>query len=147
VLRQVTSAIRIDAATTLDEVKALLATCGLPTQDIREDAVFVVARSDVQLCGTAGMEPFGTVGLLRSVAVQPAWRAQGIARALCDEISQRARAMGVRRLFLLTTDAHALFRRAGFATIERDSLPAEIRATAQFRELCPASAVAMARDL
>jgi amino-acid N-acetyltransferase len=142
-----TSSIRIDSATALGEVKALLATCGLPHHDIRDDSVFVVAHSGAEFCGTAGMEPFGAVALLRSVAVHPAWRRKGIAQALCNEVIHRARAMGVRRLFLLTTDAQAFFRRAGFATTERDSLPAEIRATAQFRELCPASASAMARDV
>ena len=125
----------------------LLATCRLPSSDIRNEGVFVVARAGAQLCGTAGLEPFGALALLRSVAVHPAWRGKGIADALCREVMHRARAMGVRRLFLLTTDAQAYFRRLGFAAIERDSLPAEIRATAQFRELCPASAVAMARDV
>jgi len=143
----VTSTIRIDSATTLDEVKVLLATCGLPTEDIRDDGAFVVARAGTQVCGTAGMEAFGAVALLRSVAVHTAWRRKGIADALCGELMQRARAQGVRRLFLLTTDAQAYFRRLGFAAIERDSLPAEIRATAQFRDLCPASATAMARDV
>ena len=141
------SAIRIDSATTLDEVKALLVACGLPTEDIRDEGAFVVARAGTQLCGTAGMELLGAVALLRSVAVHPRWRRKGIARALCDEAIRRAGTMGARRAFLLTTDAQAFFRQLGFAPIERASLPAEIRGTAQFRELCPASATAMARDL
>jgi len=53
----------------------------------------------------------------------------------------------VRRVFLLTTDAQRLFLHLGFAAVERDSVPAEIRATAQFRELCPQTATAMVRDL
>jgi len=48
---------------------------------------------------------------------------------------------------LLTTDAERFFHGLGFAVVERGLLPAEIRATAQFRELCPQTAVAMARDL
>jgi amino-acid N-acetyltransferase len=139
--------ISVGSAGTLGEIKALLSSCNLPTDDIRRDGIFVVARAGAELCGTAGLEPFGAVALLRSVAVQPAWRARGIAHALCEEILRRASAMQVRRVFLLTTDSQHFFGGLGFATIERGSLPAEIRATAQFRELCPQTAVAMARDL
>lgn len=131
----------------LDEVKALLAECRLPTDDIRDDASFVAAYANDGLCGTAGMESFGDIGLLRSVAVRPAWRGQGIARALCDEMMRRVREAGVLRLFLLTTDAEMFFRTIGFDAIAREALPPEVRATAQFRELCPQTAVAMARSL
>ena len=132
---------------TLGEVKALLAACRLPTDDIRHDAAFVVARAGTELCGTAGIEAFGAVALLRSVAVHPAWRGRGIAHALCQQIMRRASALQVRHVFLLTTDAQDFFGRLGFTRVERASLPAEVRATAQFRELCPQTATAMARDL
>ena len=139
--------ISISSTSALDEIKVLLAACGLPTDDLRHDGVFVVARAGAELCGTAGIEAFGAAALLRSVAVRSAWRGRGIARALCQEVMRRASAMQVRRLFLLTTDAQQFFLGLGFATVERDSLPAEIRATAQFRDLCPQTALAMARDL
>jgi len=139
--------ISIGSAGPLAEIKPLLDACHLPTEDIRPDALFVVARAGPELCGTAGLEVFGASALLRSVAVQPAWRGRGIARALCHEAMRRARAAQVRRVFLLTTDAQRFFLGLGFTVIERGLLPAEIRATAQFRELCPQTAVAMARDL
>jgi amino-acid N-acetyltransferase len=139
--------VAIGSASTLSEIKPLLAACRLPTDDIRHDATFVVARAGPELCGTAGIEAFGAVALLRSVAVQPAWRGRGIAHALCQEILRRASAMQVRRVFLLTTDAQRFFARLGFSAIARESLPAEVRATAQFRELCPQTATAMARDV
>lgn len=139
--------VSIGSASALSEVKALLAACRLPTDDIRHGATFVVARAGAELCGTAGIDAFGATALLRSVAVQPAWRGRGIAHALCDEVLRRAKATQVRRVFLLTTDAQIFFQGLGFAVVERDALPAEIRATAQFRELCPQTAAAMAREL
>ena len=139
--------VAVASAAELGEVRRLLAACGLPTDDIRDDAFFVAARSDDALCGTAGIESFGATALLRSVAVHPAWRRKGIARALCDEIMRQARSTGVRRLFLLTTDAERFFRALGFEAVARDALPAEVRATAQFRELCPHTAIAMTRTL
>jgi amino-acid N-acetyltransferase len=141
------SAVSIGGAATLHEIKALLAACRLSTDDIGADAIFVVARAGAELCGTAGIEPFGAVALLRSVAVQPAWRGRGVAQTLCEEVLRRAKALQVRRVFLLTTDAQRFFLDLGFAAVQRDSLPAESRATAQFRELCPQTATAMARDL
>ena len=131
----------------LGEVKTLLAACGLPTSDLRSDGLFLAARENGQLCGVAGMEPLGTSALLRSVAVHPDWRRKGIARALCDAIMRHAREQGVRRLFLLTTDAGSYFHKLGFTRTERDALPAEVRATTQFKETCPQTAIAMARDL
>jgi amino-acid N-acetyltransferase len=137
----------ISKASSLDEIKALLSACRLPTQDIREDATFFAARERAQLCGVAGLEIFGDSALLRSVAVQPAWRRRGLARALCETIMDEARARGVRQLYLLTIDADRVFARLGFAPIERGALPDALRATAQFRELCPQTAIAMARAL
>jgi len=142
-----TPSITIARAADLGEVRQLLAACRLPTDDIGHDGLFVVARSGEELCGTAGMESFGAIGLLRSVAVHPPWRRQGIARALCDEVMRDARRAGVGRLFLLTTDAQTFFRGLGFAEVKRDLLPPAIRETAQFRELCPQTATAMSRDV
>jgi amino-acid N-acetyltransferase len=141
------SGIALSQAPDLREVKRLLAACRLPVDDIGDGQVFIVARARDQLCGTAGLELFGELALLRSVAVDPAWRGKGVAHALCDEAMERARTMNVRRLFLLTTDAQSFFSKLGFCTLDRDRLPAEIRGTAQFRELCPQTAVAMVRGL
>jgi amino-acid N-acetyltransferase len=58
-----------------------------------------------------------------------------------------AKEHGVRRLYLLTTDAQRFFARLGFVVVDREALPPEVRETAQFRELCPQSAIAMVREL
>jgi amino-acid N-acetyltransferase len=58
----------------------------------------------------------------------------------------RARTTGLKKVYLLTTDAQAFFRKLGFAEVPRESAPEAIRRTAQFRTLCPASATLMARE-
>jgi len=141
------SDLHITKAADLGEVKPLLAACRLPTNDIRDDGTFLVARAGPAVCGVAGLETLGSVGLLRSVAVDPAWRRRGVAQALVAALVDRARADGMRRLFLLTTDADRYFSRLGFAALDREALPAQVRATEQFRETCPQAAIAMARDL
>ena len=137
----------IDRARDLGEVKKLLAACGLPTSDLRDDGTFLVAREGGKLCGVAGLEPLGASALLRSVAVDPKWRRKGIAHALCDAIVRHAREQGVRRLYLLTTDADRYFSALGFTRAERDTLPPEVRATTQFTQTCPQTAIAMSREL
>lgn len=138
---------RIESPSRLDEVKSLLAACRLPTEDVDEHIRFLVAREDGQLLGVAGIEQYGTAALLRSVAVHPQWQGKGIAHALCDAVMRDARERGVRRLYLLTTDAERYFARLGFSVTERSAVPAEVQATAQFRDLCPQTAVAMTRVL
>lgn len=137
----------IDRARDLGEVKSLLAACGLPTSDLRDDGVFLVARDNGQLCGVAGLEPLGASALLRSVAVDPKWRRKGVARALCDALARQARTQGAQRLYLLTTDADRYFSSLGFNAVQRDALPPEVRATTQFTQTCPQTAVAMSRAL
>jgi len=137
----------IERARNLGEVTPLLAACGLPTGDLRNDGVFLVARDKGEVCGVAGLEPLGASALLRSVAVDPKWRRKGVARALCDAIEREARKHGARRLFLLTTDADRYFGALGFKKTEREALPAEVRATTQFTDTCPQTAIAMSRDL
>jgi amino-acid N-acetyltransferase len=58
-----------------------------------------------------------------------------------------AEARGKRALYLLTTTAERYFPSFGFAPVARDVLPDAVRATSEFREACPASAVAMVRPV
>jgi amino-acid N-acetyltransferase len=85
--------------------------------------------------------------LLRSVAVEPAWRSQGIGTALVTRVISDAEARGIRALYLLTTTAERYFPSFGFHPIAREEVPEDVRETAEFRDACPASAIVMARPL
>jgi amino-acid N-acetyltransferase len=50
-------------------------------------------------------------------------------------------------LYLLTTSAAPFFRRHGYATMERDALPAAIQQTKEASRLCPATATCMRKPL
>jgi amino-acid N-acetyltransferase len=140
--------IGVARAQELPAIRRLLAACALPHDDFAEGTVaFVVARNEREIRGVAGIESLGTVALLRSVAIQPAHRRQGLAESLCEVVLAHARSLGARRAFLLTTGAEHYFQRLGFVTVPRDSLPVEIRSTSEFTVACPQTAVAMARDL
>lgn len=132
----------------LSAVERLLAESGLPLDGAREALpTFVVAEVEGEVIGVAGLECGVTNGLLRSVAVQRAWRSHGVGRALVLRVIADAHARGIDTLVLLTTTAERYFPSFGFRTIARDAVPDDVRATAEFREACPASATAMALTL
>ncbi len=141
--------IRSAGGSDLPFVGELLACCGLPTVDLEAGRIvgFVIAESQGDSVGTAGVELYPPVALLRSVAVVRAQRRRGIGAQLVAEVERRARARGVRVLYLLTTSAEHFFAGLGYAQAERADAPAAIRATREFAALCPATAVLMHRRL
>jgi N-acetylglutamate synthase-like GNAT family acetyltransferase len=127
-------------------VEGLLAASGLPLAGVREALpTFVVAEADETIVGVAGLEVCCNDALLRSVAVDPAWRSHGLGRALVTRVLTDAEARGIRALYLLTTTAERYFPSFGFEQITRDQVPAEVLATEEFRSACPASAIVMCR--
>lgn len=136
-------------AADFSDVVALLKGCALPNTDLASGHLehFVVCRAGGRLVGTIGIELFGDLGLLRSLAVTPADRGRRIAHELWTRAKQRAKDHRVRHLYLLTTSAADLFSRWGFHRIPREEVPAALRATAEFSELCPSTAVVMTMEL
>lgn len=134
----------------LDTVIEFLTASDLPHEDVRDgDAAFYlgVTGGGREVVGVAGLEPYGTVGLLRSVVVPARHRGRGYGTALVDAASARAAGAGVERLYLLTTSADGFFTAKGFERVPRDAVPHPIRATSQFSELCPGSATCMRTEL
>ncbi|MDC6166334.1 arsenic resistance N-acetyltransferase ArsN2, partial [Paucibacter sp. XJ19-41] len=126
-------------------ISALLGAHRLPLDGAREHlAHFLLAQQGGELVGCAGIERYGDIGLLRSVAVAPGLQQQGIGARLLAMLFEEARRRGLRRLFLLTTTAAGYFERLGFEQVERAALPAALQASAELRGACPASATAMA---
>jgi N-acetylglutamate synthase-like GNAT family acetyltransferase len=145
---QLTDAPRLRSAvpTDLAAVEQLLTASGLPLDGVADALpTFVVAERGAELVGVAGLEVCCKNALLRSVAVRPEWRSHGVGRALVNHVIADAEARGIHALYLLTTTADRYFPSFGFRTISRDEVPDEVRATAEFREACPASATVMCR--
>lgn len=107
---------------------------------------FIIAEADGEVVGTAGIEAYGSAGLLRSLAVDPRQRGQGVGEALVNQILTEASNDGITEVALLTTTAPDYFPRFGFEQIERSALPAQLTESAEFQGACPASAVAMLRQ-
>ena len=140
-------------AETVSSVVALLEANDLPSGDVRSKAdCFYLASVEngdpgPDPVGVGGIEPEGRHGLLRSVVVRESARGRGIGTALCDALEARAAAEGVETLFLLTTTAADFFAGRGYERVERSAVPAGIRATSQFEDLCPATATCLRTSL
>ena len=106
---------------------------------------FVVAEDGDALVGVAGLEPCGDDALLRSVAVDVSRRGHGLGHALVTRVLAEAAHRRIDTLYLLTTTAERWFPSFGFTTITRADVPDALRATAEFRGACPASATVMMR--
>lgn len=132
-------------------IRGLLERNGLPTGDLTDRTgarpEFVIATHNGRVVGIGALEPFGDAALLRSVAVEAQWRGSGVGRLIVAELERRARSVGITELILLTLTARDFFYRLGYAAKERAHVPPPVLDSAEFRSLCPASAVCLAKTL
>ena len=129
--------------------KALLASSGLPTSDIKpiHMANFFGLWSGSTLVGVVGIEPFGSVALLRSLAVAASIRGSGSGSSLLEHAEREAAHSGAHSVFLLTTTAELFFARRGYCAVPREVAPAAIRNTTEFAGLCPSNSALMVKQL
>jgi N-acetylglutamate synthase-like GNAT family acetyltransferase len=142
----------VHLATTADRaaVRSLLAEARLPVPDLDQapELTFWVVRDAAgRPIGAIGLERQADVGLLRSLVVAPGRRRHGLGRTLVRTLEEHANATGVAQLVLLTETAEAFFRRLGYAVIDRGTAPPAVAASAEFRTLCPSTAVCMTKRL
>lgn len=128
-------------------IRQLLIDADLPVDDLVAEHLAFVAGVDEQPVAAIGYEGFGDTWLLRSLVVDKKHRSQGLGARLVAALEDSAREQGVVEIWLLTTDADGFFRSLGYESRLRDEAPEVIRGTAEFADLCPASAVLMSRSL
>lgn len=131
-----------------ETVIALLQQAELLTDDLPPELPgFVIAKEQETGIGVAGLERFGTVALLRSVAVEPQHQGRQIAAQLVERLLETAQADGLADVYLITTTADRYFERYGFLPVDRQGVPEAIQQTQQFSALCPSSAIVMKRTV
>ena len=141
--------IRAARAEDLPAVAGLLSAARLPTDGLEEQfgGAYAIAELDGAVIGAEGIEEYAQAGLLRSAVVASGHRGRGVGDNLTRDRLRWARARGLEEVWLLTTTAAGYFPRFGFQTADRASAPAAVQRSREFREACPASAVAMRLDL
>jgi arsenite methyltransferase len=133
----------------LPAVESLLGATGLPLEGVAEqfENGYAVAESEGIVVGVAGVEVHGAHGLLRSVAVASHHQGEGIGRRLLADRLGWATARGLHSVYLLTTTAAKWFDRLGFMVVTRTDVPAAVRRSAEFTDICPSTATVMERRL
>lgn len=134
----------------LASVSRLLETAGLPTDDLTAGALthFRLLRGDAgTVLGAVGLDVFGPVAMLRSLAVRDEAQGKGHGHSLVLDVEAYGRSEGVSALYLLTTTAARFFERLGYAPIDRDLVPPSVASTDAFERLCPDDATCMWKQL
>ena len=94
----------------------------------REITRFSMVEHDGLIVGCAALYPYGDdQAELACVAVHPNYRRWGYGEQLLKHVEARARALGIKRLFVLTTVTPHWFKERGFVEQSIDQLPAEKR--------------------
>jgi len=138
--------ISIERAQTVDRtaMESLLEANDLPTAGFEfAAATAVVARAETgagEIVGLAAIEPYGSVGLLRSVCVAPPLRSAGLGRRLVTEAEAIATDLGIGQLYLLTETAGDWFPRLGYELVAREAVPAQLLGSPEFTGACPDNA-------
>jgi len=122
---------------------AALTQAGLPTDDLTSEPFHYFGWQSVAFGGIG----VGADALIRSVVVAQRARGQGHGAAMVTCLADAAQERGVKRLWLLATDATQFFERLNWRVAERGDAPAAIAKSRQFSGLCPTSASLMVRML
>ncbi len=132
----------------LPAVEAFLMANERPVEGVKDQFErFWLALQSNQIIGCAGLEKYGAIALLRSVAVLPERRKQGIGKALISHIMQDAVSANVTDLYLLTTHADRYFAGFGFRPLDKSAAPKSLLSSAEFQGACPENATLMRLSL
>jgi len=136
----------------LPQILSLLQLVQLPIEGVPEhvgDFIQITARGKRggPILGCVGLEIYDGSALLRSLAVEPEHQGKGYGRELTAAITEYARKRGVAVLFLLTSTAESFFAKVGFVRVERETVPAAVKRSVEFKSACPMSAVCMMKRL
>lgn len=134
--------------TDLPALLDLLHRCGLKDDGFAEHLpALSVLRTHHAIIACAGLEVYGDTAILRSVAVDPAYRGQGLGKQIVQAVLRTARLRTVATVYLLTQTAEPFFARLDFVRVERACVPPPLLASVQFTSMCPATTPVMRLSL
>jgi GNAT superfamily N-acetyltransferase len=103
---------------------------GIPVEIVRRSIenslVFGVYADDEQVGFARVVTDYATFAYLADVFVLEAHRGRGLGKWMMQVITSHPRLQGFRRWMLATRDAHELYRKYGFAELERPEIFMEI---------------------
>lgn len=94
-----------------------------PTQVLRALPQFVVMESAGSVVACGGLRVYSSrLAEVVSLAVDEGWQGRGFGATIVDHLLRRAECRGIEEVFAMTL-TEAFFRRQGFETVPRASLP------------------------
>jgi len=149
-LQRLGDAVVLATPADLPKVKELLTRAKLPTAGVPDDLteLWVLKDGASEVVGCVAMEVYGDTALLRSLAVHPDRRGEGLGWMLAEAVQLRVRHRGLARVCLLTEHASDFFaEKFGFVPVSREDLPEEARRSTEFLAFQHSRAVAMQLSL
>jgi UDP-N-acetylmuramate: L-alanyl-gamma-D-glutamyl-meso-diaminopimelate ligase len=134
----------------MEWVRRILEGTRMPAPDLTDDRAgdVLVVADETGIVGCVAVETYDDAGILRSLAVTSARRGRGFGWMLADNAVGRAKAAGVKRLYLLTDTASDFFaEKFGFRAVDRSIVDAAVAQSEHFRDPACRGAVAMRLDL
>jgi GNAT superfamily N-acetyltransferase len=95
--------------------------------------LWIVRDADGRIEASTGFEIVDTHALIRSVAVAPSLRGEGLGLRLAQFALDRAHDAGARQAWLFSRRSGPFWRKLGFATTDRDELSTLLAGTHQVR--------------
>ncbi len=130
----------------VSKVRELLTRSKLHTTGVPDELteLWVLKDTAGEIKGCVAMEVFGDSALLRSLAVHPDRRGEGLGWMLAEAVQLRVRQRGLARVCLLTEHATDFFaEKFGFVPVTREQLPDEVKQSSEYRHHQENRAVAM----
>jgi N-acetylglutamate synthase-like GNAT family acetyltransferase len=126
--------IREAAPTDAEAISEILTEAELSTHAVLAAGTrYWLAERGGEVIGVVGLEYGAAAVLLRSAAVRPAARGQGLGAALLWWALDQARDGGYRRIYLFSTEAGAFWSRQGFREVPVPELVAALPDAPQVR--------------
>ena len=121
---------RLNVELVRDFLKLSYWASGIPVEIVRRSIdnslVFGVYTDDEQVGFARVVTDYATFAYLADVFVLEAHRGRGLGKWMMQVITSHPRLRGFRRWMLATRDAHELYRKYGFAELERPEIFMEI---------------------
>jgi len=126
----------------------LLKSFNLPVSDLDTAPIQIFGiKENNNLIAAGALEIYGENAILRSIVVHRNFQGLGLGMHLTRFLETNAKKIGIKNLFLLTTTAESFFKKLNYQFIERDSCPDQIRSSAEFKELCPSTAICLHKPI
>ena len=133
---------RVTTERELETLKVFLESNQLPAHDLtlNNNLLLVYYNTHEALVGSGGLEFYGDLALLRSLAVSPELRGQQLGKEIVAHLLTAAKEQNIREVYLLTQTASFFFQKIGFKLVSREAVPDVIQKSSEFATVCPTTA-------